>query len=113
MTATAYTRSLSETQMRLAITEAVERIGGRVFYVHDSRYAPAMTDFPDLVIILPSKGTVAFVELKSWTRTITDGQRAVLDMLDHCRGAESFIVRSEAKDVHDVGYQQFMDWLTA
>jgi hypothetical protein len=111
MTATAYTRSLSETQMRLAITEAVERIGGRVFYVHDSRYAPAMTDFPDLVIILPSKGTVAFVELKSWTRTITDGQRAVLDLLASCRGAESFIVRSDAKDSDEVGYENFLNWL--
>lgn len=109
----AYTRSLSESAMREAITEAVERLGGRVFYVSDSRYAPSMTDFPDLVIILPSKGRVLFVELKSWRRPITDGQRSVLDMLAACDRVESYVVRSEPRDVHETGYQAFMDWLAS
>lgn len=112
MTVTAYTRSMSETEMRNAIIAAVALQGGRVFYVHDSRMSPAMADMPDLVILLPRKGRVLFVELKSWRRKITDGQREVLAMIEACPVAEGYVVRSEAKDVHDLGYQQFMEWLT-
>lgn len=109
MTVAAYHRTLTESAMRAAITEAVERQGGRVFWVSDSRYAPAMADFPDLVILLPPRAI--FVELKSWRRTVTDGQRAVLDLLCECPRTEAFVVRSDPRDATEIGYQQFLEWL--
>lgn len=111
MSITAYRKTMTEQQMRCAIIETVERTGGRVFYVHDSRSAPAMADFPDLVLLLPNQRMTVFVELKSWRRAITDGQRAVLDLLGECPRADAFVVRSEPRDETEIGFERFMAWL--
>ena len=108
-----YRKTTSESAMRQAIITAVELRGGRAFFVDRSDLSPSMTDMTDLILLLPSKGCVVFCELKSWRRPTTAGQRAVLDLLAECPRAEAFIVRSEPRDEHEIGYQQFMDWLTS
>jgi hypothetical protein len=112
MTASAYTRSMTEAHMRQAITAAVERLGGRCWFVHDSRYAPATVDLPDLIIALP-RGVVAFVELKSQRRRITDGQKASIALLQGCDRIETFLVRPAPSDESETAYATFMDWLLA
>jgi hypothetical protein len=109
---TTYRRSISETAMRDAIMAAVHHLGGRCWFVHDSRYAPAMADLPDLIIALP-RGVVAFVELKSQRRAITDGQHAAIALLQGCQVVETFIVRPEPRDASETAYDAFMDWVTA
>src|SRR5436190_20427581 len=109
MTVAAYRKQLTEAGMRQAITEAVERQGGRVWFVSDSRYAPGTVDLPDLIVALP--GRVAFVELKSQRRRITDGQRAALDLLGQATRADVFVVRPEPKDETETSYESFLAWL--
>lgn len=109
MTVAAYRRTLSEKAMRQAIVEAVERQGGKVWWVHDSRYAPATADLPDLIVALA--GRVAFVELKSQRRQITDGQREALDLLGTATRADVFVVRPEPKDPSETSYDAFLNWL--
>ena len=105
-----YRRSMSETQMREAIADAVAHLGGRCWYVHDSRYAPATADLPDLIIALP-RGVVAFVELKSQRRRITDGQHAAIALLRECRRSESFVVRPVPRDETECSFDDFLNWI--
>lgn len=95
--------------MRNAIARVVAVHGGRLFWVNRSDSSPAMADCPDLIIILPPR--VILVELKSWRRRITDGQRAVLELLAECPRAESFLVRSEPRDETETGYTEFVEWI--
>jgi hypothetical protein len=112
MSVTSYRRTMSERAMQEAISEAVHALGGRCWYVHDSRYAPATVDLPDLIIALP-RGVVALVELKSQRRQVTDGQHAAITLLQGCHRIETFIVRPEPKGERETAYDAFMDWLTA
>lgn len=112
MSIATYRRTMSETAMREAITEAVTRIGGRCWYVHDSRYAPATVDLPDLIIALP-RGVVVFCELKSQRRGVTDGQHAAIALLQGCDRVEALIVRPEPRGEGETAFDVFMDWLTA
>lgn len=109
MSIAAYRRTLTEKAMRIAVTESVDRLGGRVWFVHDSRYAPATADLPDLIVALP--GRVAFVELKSQRRRITDGQRAALDLLSQAIRADVFVVRPDPRDPTETSYDAFLNWL--
>jgi hypothetical protein len=109
MTVSTYRKQITEADMRQAITEAVERRGGRCWFVHDSRYAPATADLPDLIVALP--GRVAFVELKSQRRRLTDGQRAAIDLLGQATRADVFVVRPEPKDPSETSYDAFLNWL--
>lgn len=79
-----------ERDMEAAIREAVEYQGGRCFSVRDSRKM-AVTDMPDLIVLLPP--LVAFLELKSHRRHVTDGQQIVMEMLAGCSEIASGIVR--------------------
>ena len=101
---------MTEREMERAIRDAVGK-GGFVFHIRDSRGAPEMADFPDLVVILPAKRCVLFLELKSQTRRVTDGQRAVLDALDACRQVESFVVRPSPLPM-EISYARLMNWLS-
>lgn len=109
MSIAAYRKQITESGMRQSIVEAVERRGGKVWWVHDSRYAPATADLPDLIVALP--GRVAFVELKSQRRRITDGQRAAIDLLGGATRADVFVVRPEPKDPSETGYDAFLAWV--
>jgi hypothetical protein len=109
-TITRYRRTVSEAAMREAIIELVTLQGGRVFYIADTRQAPELVDLPDLIVLLPHRRAVAFVELKSQRRATTPGQEAVLELLAECQVCESFIVRPEPKP-GEVAYAAFMDWL--
>jgi hypothetical protein len=81
----------TEAEMQATITELVERKHGRVFHIRDSRFAPEMEAFPDLVIICPP--ILAIVELKSIKRRVTPNQQAVLDLLEQCTGLVTGIFR--------------------
>jgi hypothetical protein len=113
MSIAVYRRSMTEAAMEAAIRELVERRGGRVFHVNDARFAPGMTDWPDLAIVAPwlAGGTVVFVELKSWTRRVTSGQEAVLGLLRGCTRAETLLVRSEPKHAGETAYDDFVRYL--
>lgn len=77
--------------MEQTIRDLVEIKHGRVFHIRDSRYAPEMEGFPDLVIISPP--ILAVVELKSITRRVTPQQQAVVDLLADCTGLVTGIFR--------------------
>lgn len=108
MTISLYRRSMCETEMRKGVIEAVERQGGKVLWLPDSR-ATAFADWPDLTIVLGDR--LILVELKSWRRLVTPGQADMLARLSECRRVEAFVVRSEPRSAEEIGYQQFMDWL--
>jgi hypothetical protein len=111
MTAIArYRATTTEAQMRDAIEQAVALKGGKLFFIRDSRATPEMAHWPDLVLMLPNCGVVAFVELKSQKRIVTAGQHGVMATLEQCRDAVSMIVRPEPKP-GEVAYAAFMDWL--
>jgi hypothetical protein len=105
----AYQVKMTEAAMRSAIMEAVARLGGRVFYVHDSRYAPATADLPDLVVILPGRG-VYFWELKSNYRAVTPGQAGVIEMIRACASVEADIIRPNPKP-GEMGYDDLLNYL--
>ena len=110
MSIAAFKRSMTEAAMEDAVRQVVTRLGGRVYHVRRSDQAPEMVDFPDLVVILPNRSVVAFVELKSQTRRVTDGQHEVMEMLSLCDAVVSAIVRPEPKG-NEWSYDELMDWL--
>ena len=111
MSVAAYQAKMTESAMRTGIQEAVARLGGRVFWVHDSRYAPATADLPDLILVLPRQNRVMFVELKSQYRKTTAGQREVIEMLEVCQEAFVFVVRPSPKDTTELSYDALLAWL--
>lgn len=98
-----------EAEMAAAIKAAVELRGGRCWSVRDSRRLD-VTDLPDLIVVLPGRA-VAFVELKSMKRPITEGQAAALALLRECRGVEAMVVRPVPRD-GEVSYDDFLAWLS-
>jgi hypothetical protein len=104
-----YLNTMTEAQMRTAIIDAVSPLGGRVFWVRDSRATP-LADWPDLELILPHRRTVAHVELKSQSRIVTPGQATVLALLRECENHETFIVRPEPR-LGECSYDDFLAWL--
>lgn len=110
MTAAAYQLSMTEAEMEDAIRKAAANQGGRVYHVRRSDQAPEMEHFPDLVVLLPGRSVVAFVELKSQKRAVTAGQHGVMAMLEQCRGCEAWIVRPAPRD-GEVAYDDLMRWL--
>lgn len=85
-----------ESGMERTIREGVERLGGYVWSVRDSRQL-AVEHMPDLIIVLPkpegTDGVVALLELKSQKREVTTGQRHVLDLLAGCNRLVTGVVR--------------------
>lgn len=103
-----YRRVVTEAAMRSAIAELVALKGGRLFFVRDSRQAPEMTDFPDLVILLPPR--VLFVELKSHRRATTAGQAEVIAMLEGCGDVDAIVVRPVPR-AGEMAYADFIAFL--
>lgn len=110
LTPAAYHRRMTERSMRDAIIEIVTCRGGKVFFVHDSRSAPATADLPDLIVIAPWMRAVFLVELKSQRRPVTTGQAEVLALLAGCRTVISGIVRPVPRE-GEMSYDQFLGWL--
>jgi len=106
-----YRTSAREIEMREAIIDLVTRQGGFVFHIRDSRGAPEMVSFPDLVIVQPNRGVVSFVELKSQSRRVTPGQAEVMAALEVCARAEAWIVRPEPKTEGEMAYGTLLNWL--
>lgn len=106
-----YRRTATEEEMRGAITEAVEHQGGRVFYINDSRRTPEMADWVDLVLVLPRRGVVALVELKSARRQVTPGQAALMADLEACHRMEAWVVRAGEGRAGEIEYDDLMRWL--
>ena len=105
-----YRQSISEIQMRESIIELVTIRGGRVFYIRDSRGTPEMTGFPDLVLVLPDKGMVMFVELKSQKRRVTEAQQVVMWTLQQCSEVRSYLVRPKPHE-GEISFDQLMEVL--
>lgn len=110
LTPTAYRRRATERAMREAIQDVVAHRGGKVFFVHDSRYAPATADLPDLIVIAPWLGAVLLIELKSQRRDLTPGQAEVLALLAGCRELISGVVRPEPRE-GEMGFDEFLERL--
>lgn len=93
-------RRTTESGMERTIRDAVELLGGRVWHVRDSR-ALDVEDMPDMIIMVPARhdrpGIVALFETKSQRRTITRGQRHVIDLLADCSMLLTGIVRPVPK----------------
>lgn len=103
-------KTISEQSMTRAIVDAVAGLGGRTFYARDSR-RQALTDEPDLRIVLPNRRLYLTCELKSWKRPITPGQQEVAAMLREVARFESFIVRPCPRDESETSYDTFLDYL--
>ena len=95
-----------ETEMEQAVREAVEYRGGRCWSIRDSRKF-AVQDMPDLIVVLPP--VIYLVELKSQRRQITDGQAAVLELLEGCEFVQSGIVRPIPRDAGEISYDDFIN----
>lgn len=104
-----YRRSMTEDQMLAAIRDVVERRGGRVFHIRDSRRAPETADMPDVLLILPP--FVGVLELKSMRRKITPGQADVLALLEECDRLLTGIVRPERASAAEYGFDMLLDIL--
>jgi len=63
---------MSEADLQANIVDAVRKLGGLAYHTHDSRRSAK--GFPDLVIVFPRTGALAFVELKSTDGTVTPEQ---------------------------------------
>lgn len=112
MTPLARYRALpTEAAMEEAIREAVKPQGGRVFHINDSRRTPEMEDWVDLVIVLPRRGVVALVELKSAKRKVEPGQAALMADLQACHRLESWFVRAGEARTGEISYDDLMRWL--
>lgn len=85
-----YRRRATEAEMRQTIIDCVEHLGGRVFWIQDSRGIP-VENLPDLVIVCGT--TVALIELKSQFRNLTPGQAHVLNLLADASRVVSGVVR--------------------
>ncbi len=91
---TRYRRYASEAETQSTIKEAVELLGGRCWWVRDSR-GMDVEDQPDLLIVCPP--LVALFEVKSQRRHVTPGQMHVLDLLVGCDRVVSGVVRPEPR----------------
>lgn len=109
ITATKYQQRMSEADMEQSIRGAVGN-KGIVFHIRDSRNSPEMVGFPDLVICLPEKSMVLFVELKSQARRLTPDQKVVMWALEQCHEVRAYIVRPEPK-AGEVGFDQLLEVL--
>ena len=107
--ASTYQQRMSEAQMESSIRGAIgER--GLVFHIRDSRSTPEMQGFPDLVLILPEKNMVMFVELKSQKRRVTDEQQAVMAAIGECSEVRSYLVRPKPHE-GEISFDQLMEVL--
>lgn len=106
-----YRSTMREDAMQLAIEELVALRQGRVWHVRRSDVAPELVDLPDLLILDPEGNRAVLAELKSATRSVTSGQRAVLEMAAQCSRFDSFIVRSHSPKEGEVTYDAFLDYL--
>lgn len=111
ITASQYRLTVTEKEMEAVIRDAVGT-RGRVFHIRDSRGLPDWEGFPDLVIILPERNRVLFVELKSQKRKVTMGQAAVMIELEQCHEIEAYIVRPKPK-TGEIGFEQLMEVLSS
>lgn len=109
ITATDYQARTTEDQMEQTIRGVVGN-RGLVFHIRDSRGAPEMVGFPDLVIVLPEKSTVLFVELKSQKRRVTPDQRIVIWALEQCSEVRAYVVRPEPK-TGEISFDQLLEVL--
>ncbi len=66
------TLAMSEGDLQTNVVDTVRKLGGLVYHTHDSRRSAK--GFPDLVIVFPRTGALAFVELKSADGMPTDEQ---------------------------------------
>jgi len=107
--ASTYQQRMSESEMEQSIRGAVgDR--GLVFHIRDSRGAPEMAGFPDLVIVLPEKSTVLFVELKSQKRIVTPDQKMTMWALSQCSEVRAYLVRPNPKP-EEISFDQLMEVL--
>lgn len=106
---TRYRRSMREVEMQQGIIDLVAARGGLVWVVRDSR-GLGVESMPDLQLVLPWKRTVAYVELKSQKRDVTDGQRHALDLLAECDRCEAMIVRPDPRP-GERAYDDMIRWL--
>ncbi len=70
---------MTEAELQANVVDTVRRLSGLVYHTHDSRRSAK--GFPDLVIVFPRTGALAFVELKSTDGTVTPEQRQWLAAL--------------------------------
>lgn len=71
--------AMSEGDLQTNIVDAVRKLGGLSYHTHDSRRSAR--GFPDLVIVFPRTGALAFVELKSADGVVSPEQVQWLDAL--------------------------------
>jgi hypothetical protein len=111
MAAAGYRSGVLEEAMTAGIRDLVSRLGGLVYHVENSSRSPELVNLPDLLILLPGRQLVCFAEIKSQRRSVTPGQRLVLDHLADCTRCEAFVVRPEPIDSDETSYDDFLDWL--
>lgn len=71
--------AMSEGDLQTNVVDCARKLGGLVYHTHDSRRSAK--GFPDLVIVFPRTGALAFIELKSADGMPTSEQRQWLAAL--------------------------------
>lgn len=104
-----YRASTSEADLQTAITDAVDRLGGRWAHVRDSRGQQA-EGLPDLIIAAPWIATVLFLECKGQTGRVRPKQVPWLENLGACSRVVTTLVRPIAT-IDAVGQDDVLAWL--
>lgn len=93
-------RRISEREFQAQVVQLARLCGWLVYHTHDSRHSAA--GFPDLVLVHPGRGEVAYAELKVPPNDATPAQAAWLAALRAAGQRAALWTPADWKAIEDV-----------